>query len=496
MSPSGHRIPRPLWRTLAGCAAGLATLLATVTPATAAPTATPTPLSLADAVAAALANAPGLRQAQTEARAARAQVDGVRARFGPTVDVDGKLLLWNDASTLTVVDPSSIDLSSIPAPFDTALAGVLSAVGDPIPLRDQVTGEINVTVVQPLTDLYRVDRGVRLAEAGAAAADVQLDLARRELVYTVTETYLGLVAARELTAVAADAERVIAAHVSDAERLASAGLVSDAQVLAARAELARAHGQRVQADSGVALLTARLAQLVAPDGDLAPVPTHTHLGPVDAPLLTRDAARDHAAAHRDELRLLDHARDAQRARADLATWERVPRVAAVARYTHSGGVSLNPDDSVFIGATLTWRAFDWGAREADIDAADLALDALNDRRSAVAHDLRLQVEQRWLALDAARAHAVAAEAAVTAAVEGQRAARAAFAVGEAASTEVLDAEVRLSGARATLVEARARGQIALAALRLALGPPYLPTSSDDELAPTPDPVPAPQEATR
>ncbi|TNF23476.1 MAG: hypothetical protein EP329_27510, partial [Deltaproteobacteria bacterium] len=81
--------------------------------------------------------------------------------------------------------------------------------------------------------------------------------------------------------------------------------------------------------------------------------------------------------------------------------------------------------------------------------------------------------------------------------EGVRATRSAFAVGEAASTEVLDAEVRLSGARATLVEARARGQIALASLRLALGPPYAPTVDEADIGAPTEPTPAEtQEAQR
>ncbi|TNF22569.1 MAG: TolC family protein, partial [Deltaproteobacteria bacterium] len=318
-------------RRLAGPLGGLAALLCG-TPVLAQPApaqapaaitpARPEPLSLSAAVDRALAHDAGIRQADLEIRAARARVDGVRGHYGPSLDVDGKLLLWNDESTLTVVDPSSVDLSAIPAPFDAALAGLLSSVGEPISLRDQVTGEVSVTVVQPLTDLYRVDRGVRLAEAGVGAADARAELARRDLTFAVTETYLGLVAARELTAVAAEAERVLAAHVSDAEKLSRVGLVSDAQVLAARAELARTRSQLVKARAGAELLAARLARLVAPEGEGVPASlSHDHLAPVGPPPLDLAAARDHAAQHRDELRLLDRARDAQAARADLATWE-------------------------------------------------------------------------------------------------------------------------------------------------------------------------------
>ncbi|PIE20339.1 MAG: hypothetical protein CSA66_00625 [Proteobacteria bacterium] len=470
-----------LSRHLAAALAGCAVLVTSA--ALAAPPDDARALSLADAVARAVDNDAALRQTRVRSAAAARQVDAVEAQYGPTLDVEGKILLWDDATELTVVEPGALDLSAIPPPFDAALAGLAATVSEPIALRDQLTGQVDVTVVQPLTDLYTVSQGADLARAGQGAAEVRTSLRRRAVVYGVTEAYLNLVAARELVEVAEESVRVIAAHVADAERVAEAGLLSDAEVLAARAELARAQSRRVAGEAKADLLASLLARRVSPDApERGLAPSHHHVGPVQAPPLTLAEARAHAADNRPELALLDRAIDAERARAKLAAWRRIPQVAAVARYTHNEGVALNPEDSFFVGATLSWRAFDWGKREAEIDAAELAVDALIAKRQAAVDDLRLAAEQRWLALSAARAEADALEASVDAAREGLRAAQAAFAVGESSSTAVLDAELRLDAARASLVRARAQGQITMAALRLALGDPYEPTVSDAELA--------------
>ena len=142
-------------------------------------------LSLADAVRLALENNTQLELERAKVAEADATRKSVRGRYGPMVTVQGNVLLWDSELALDVEqpNPATLDVPGIAARLGVTPAEVgarlskysdlfslLPALVDLGNIRDQVTGQVSVTLAQPLTPLLQVHSGHRAAARLADAA--------------------------------------------------------------------------------------------------------------------------------------------------------------------------------------------------------------------------------------------------------------------------------------------------------------------------------------
>jgi outer membrane protein TolC len=118
---------------------------------------------------------------------------------------------------------------------------------------------------------------------------------------------------------------------------------------------------------------------------------------------------------------------------------------------------------------LTWTFWDFGRVKADIAETTAMQTAARERLAEFDTLLDVEVRQRRLDIETARASVVAADEAVRAATEGRRVVGDRFAAGVATSTEVLDAQILLLQAGLDRTLALASVRLAEARLDRALG---------------------------
>jgi outer membrane protein TolC len=145
-------------------------------------------------------------------------------------------------------------------------------------------------------------------------------------------------------------------------------------------------------------------------------------------------------------------------------WALFPDLSAEAAYLRVDGQVFQPTDSAYVGLKARWTPWEWGAgwyadRAAVRQAEAAHLDEQAEQQRVSAEVERALVEAR------ATGNAVeVARAAITSAEEAYRVTHALVQAGSATTTDLLDAQSALTGARLNLTRAEYEQAIARVAL--------------------------------
>lgn len=122
-----------------------------------------------------------------------------------------------------------------------------------------------------------------------------------------------------------------------------------------------------------------------------------------------------------------------------------------------------------IGVNFSWLLFDAGGRAASLESARALLDAANATRSSTVQGLMSAALQGYFAAQAAQAAVVASVEAERAAAEGAQAAEARYRIGVATPADQLQARTALSQATLNRVRAEGAARTAVGVLLNAMG---------------------------
>jgi outer membrane protein TolC len=151
-----------------------------------------------------------------------------------------------------------------------------------------------------------------------------------------------------------------------------------------------------------------------------------------------------------------------------------PRVSAFGSLDHdSGWVTGGDGNSYTAGVILQWDLWDGFLTRGKIREATVNLESAREEQRKLRLALDLEMEKARLDLRVATERLAVTERSVEQAAESAKLTRERFEQGLALSTQLIDAETALLGARVRRAEAEADQRIAVAALRKALGLPQL-----------------------
>ena len=438
-------------------------------------------LTLAEVIERALKHDPKTQGTQARLEEATATRQGAAGNYGPKMQVDGTLFYWNETHDVVAVDPSSLDLSSVPSTLLPALEPLLSQLAKPIRFRDQWTSQLQVSVVQPITPLYSVHHGHQAAREGEVAARHQRAQSQRETTYRASEAYYRLLTAQHLHQVAVESVATLTAHLEQAKQFRDADMLGLDEYLAVEVELGNAVENQIKARTQRQLARAALATLM---GWTDPIPfTLTDVPENAEPPVppSLDSARGSGLDHRSEIASLQAMAKASQEQSKMAWWQLTPQLSALARYQHSTGTAMNNPNEWFVGGVLSWSLWDWGATYYKARAAEAQARQVVAREGDAKDLIDLEITQRFLAIEAAHERLNVARMTLRQATEAMRVARMKFEQHTVPSTTVLDSQTRLSRAQANRIYAQYELILAVAALRLSMGEGIPATVLPDEL---------------
>jgi outer membrane protein len=398
-------------------------------------------MRLEECVAAALERNVDVQTAGEEVAASEAARAGVRGQFGPRVQLDGTVNLWNSAYVV-----------------------------QNFPIRDAFLWNVTATITQPITPLVAIYDAYQVSELGVDIAAIKREATRRETAFRVVESYSRLLQAEGLVAVAVHSIEALDGQVRQAKSFHENGVVSMDDVLRAQLAAANAQQQLIQLRARVTVERSRLAVFMGmrPDAgiDAQPLPTDT---PPPRDVVTLEQAEKTAELQRVELREVDRRIEQNEAHVRLAKMKLAPQINAVAAYVHNEGSLFNPLNSGYVGAAAVWNVWDWGTTTSGITQAKAHYNQAVLARTKVDDQIRLEVRKAYVDVGAASEAMTVAQASVASAEENFRLVKKRYDANAATSFSVVDAEGLRAQALAQLQTALYDFIVARAALRNAMG---------------------------
>lgn len=313
---------------------------------------------------------------------------------------------------------------------------------------------------------------VRRADAAAAMASAELEIARRGLVSTVTGLYYGLAAANrklEIAQRAADEAADFTKLTGQREQVREA-----AHADTVKAQLEQQGRERELSDAKLNADKARLdlAVLLFPDPR---TPYTISVPETPAALATRDEVNQLAAKNNAELKSALAALNVSSADVLSARAAYLPALGL--NYTYgidAPQFAVNGPDHVknlgySASITLDIPVWDWLATEHKVKQSEIKRDAAKVALTATQRRMIAQLDEAYAEAEAARNQLASLDASVATAAESLRLTKLRYTGGEATVLEVVDAQSAYTAAENAREDGRVRYESALAALQTLTG---------------------------
>jgi outer membrane protein TolC len=408
------------------------------------------PLSLSQAEEMALEGNPDLRIAAARARAAREGSRIAGSFIWPVVGAE--------AGTVRSNDPVAAFGTRLRQGRFSEADFAIDALNSPDPITDwtaAVGGEWSV-----LDPARWAGRDVASLQADAA----ELGLERREeaTLFQTRVLYFQALQAQARLDAAVTAEEAASATADLFAARRERGLMTDADLYQAEAELAGAAARRIHAEQMTQDARSRLGIFLGLPAGRLPVP-------VDR-LLREISEVEPVALHlesRGDLMALDRMAKAAEARVSQANRSWLPSLQAFGRLSAHGHEAFGSrEGSWTVGMQLSWPVFTGFARRSAVRAAREEERAARLERDRAVTRARAEVAEATRGVRSALGQVEATEAASRAADEARRLMERRFQEGMATAVDLLQAEARAVDMRTRSIDARASYLIAVARLEL------------------------------
>jgi outer membrane protein TolC len=318
---------------------------------------------------------------------------------------------------------------------------------------------------------------VRRADAAAAVAAAELEIARRGLVATVTNLYYGLSAADHKLTIAQSAADEAAAFTKLTSQREQVREAAHADTV--KAQLVQQGRDRELSDAKLNADKTRLelGVLLFPD----PRTPYTIQVP-DAPpvLASRDEVNQVAAKNSAELKSALATLEVSRADMLAARAAYLPSLGL--NYTYgidanefaaNGPLTLDGNRARNLGysasVTVNLPVWDWLATEHKVKQSEIKHDAAKTALTATQRRLIAQLDETYAEANAARAQLASLDLSVSTAAESLRLTKLRYTGGEATVLEVVDAQTAFITAQNAREDGRVRYEAALASLQTLTG---------------------------
>jgi outer membrane protein len=325
------------------------------------------------------------------------------------------------------------------------------------------------TVQQLIYDFGQTTGRWHAAEATSSAQKAVTRATGLTTIFNVRQAFFNARAQKDLVRVARETLANQERHLHQIEGFVQVGTRPDIDLVQARTDRANAQVLLINAENAYAIARAQLNQAMGIGSPIDYEVSNDALAPVDDEGLVLDPLIADAEKARPEIAQLDEQMRAQAFAIDVAKSGYWPTLGAQGAFTDSGTALDNLRWNWNLQITLGWNLFQGFLTDSTVKEARATLDALIAQLDTLRLSIRLEVEQAYLAVRAAKGAVVASEEALANARERLRLAESRYQTGVGNVIELGDAQVALTSASAQAVSAAYNVATARAQLLRALG---------------------------
>lgn len=390
-------------------------------------------------------------------KAAKSGKDSVIFSFLPTAKIDAayQWLKFDPEPEPTVLDLTPLGLA--PVEFGA------------IPDKSRT---VSLTAVQPVTPLWSVSFGYKIAETGHSIAKMQKELTKDQIRLEVITLYYNYQMLSESMTILSETKEQLKRYNAQATNFVNAGLSDKRAVLKIEIEQAKLDQQIQIIEGNVSLIKKNLSIFMntsVSDLELENVKTsETTLS------ANHDELESLMLKNRIELKMLQKSISISEYQKMLAVQPFIPSFVLVAGYKKTWDSSqFQPENTFFFGGTISWDiGFDWGKsafelKKANHEKVKTALDNANTKKL---FDLQLIQLENDIAIKSGAIEIAKKE--VVSATENLRIEEDKYREKLTTETELLDASISFRSAKMKLLNSIWEHEVALNRLAITIGSKY------------------------
>lgn len=412
------------------------------------------PWTFESAIAQALRQNPDVRLARQRVAAAQAGLEQANAAFMPRVQFQSGYARTDNPVSVFGYALNQRSFSS-------------SLNFNDVPDADNLNVKGLVTV--PLYAGGRNVAGRKAAQANTRAAKQDAEAVRNALAFEAARAFLSILKTRDFIRATRAGVNSFEHNLAIATKRLEGGTLLKSDVLDVEVRLAQAREDWVRARNAHELAKRVLRNLLGLEqGEIEITDS--------APAATTPESGDFS--QRPELAASYHRQHAAQAEVRGARGGFFPRVNAFGSADYDYGWRFDGGGKSYTGGVmLQWDWWDGNLTRARVREARANWETTQEEERKLRLALDLEVQQAKLALNEATERLAVTQKVISQAAESVEMTRARFEQGLAISTQLIDAETALVGARVRRAEAEADQRIAVAALRKALALPQVDSGS-------------------
>jgi len=347
-----------------------------------------------------------------------------------------------------------IDLSS----------GYSRVFSDSTNTHDQYTG--SVTLKQNIYNFGKTSTQVNIQRLNTDSSRADLENVTEQIILNVKQAYYGVLQAKKNKDVAEETVRQFQSHLEQAKGFYEVGTKPKFDVTKATVDLSNSRLNLIKAANTLRLAVVTLNNAMGvPD---APEYTIEDNLSFKEYVITFEEAIDRAYRSRPDLTTVVFKRQAAEESIKLANTEYYPVLTGNAAYNRSGE-RFPLSEEWDAGMTLSFPIFSGFLTKYQVEEAKANLDVLKANEELLKQNIFFEVQQAYLNLKEAAERIPTAELAVKQAGENLELANGRYAAGVGNPIEVTDAQVGLSNARLSYIQALYDYKVAQATLEKAMG---------------------------
>lgn len=330
------------------------------------------------------------------------------------------------------------------------------------------------SVKQPLFQGLSLVTGVELGKLDLESSQSRMVQTKNDVVLSVHEAYYNLLKTRKFEQVAEQSVNDRKSHLKDARAYYKAGLIPKNDMLQSEVQLANAEIEYIRAQNLSAMALASLNTLLRrPVDSKIEIEDILKYEPSD---VSWDKSVEQAKEFRPELIQSKIAIEQADKNIILTRAPYLPSISVSANYMKQGDSPLADDYPISPGseiktamATLEWKLWAWGQSRDEIAVARHNLKKAEENKTELLDNIILQVREAYLAIKESEYNIGVTEKAIEQAEEDFRINQSRYQAQLSTTTDVLDAQTRLSRARISYYNALYSYRIALMKLTWATG---------------------------
>jgi outer membrane protein TolC len=331
------------------------------------------------------------------------------------------------------------------------------------------------SVKQPIYRGRALVTGIELGELDLEISKSAMTQTQNDIIITVHEAYYNLLKTRKFEEVAEQSLKERKSHLKDAKAYFKAGLIPKNDMLQSEVQLAGAEIELIRAQNQTIMAASRLNTLLR-----RPVDSEIQLEDIlkfEPSNISWEESVHQAKKYRPELKQSEIGIEQAEKNIILTKAPYLPAVSVSANYLKQGDDLLANDYPLAGGssevktvmATLEWRFWAWGQSKNEMAVAKHNVKKAKESQAELLDSIILQVRDAYLAIKEFEFNIGVTEKAIEQAEEDFRINQSRYQAQLSTTTDVLDAQTRLSRARIQYFNALYNYRISLMKLAWATG---------------------------